>query len=248
MNSITVAPSASLEAGQRAATILKKAIAEEGLARVIFASAPSQEGMLRTLCSDPDVDWSKVQSFHMDEYLGLPMDDSRAFGQWLLDRLPAEAHAGFHRIDSTAEARAEIDRYSAMIDKGVIHLTCLGVGMNGHVAFNEPGTVDFDGAELVRLVELDEMSRLQQVEEGLFSTVDEVPTHAVTLTFAALARGSALVCTVLGQHKAAAVAAAIDGPITEDCPASGLKLLRQVHWFLDPAAGSALQSMVSSGS
>ncbi|GAB3812284.1 glucosamine-6-phosphate deaminase [Tessaracoccus terricola] len=240
MTNVTIAPNPGAHAGAAAAAAIASAVESRGRARVVFASAPSQEEMLATLTADPRVDWSRVDSFHLDEYLGLPASHPRAFGQWLADRLPAEARPGLQRIDAGADPEAEIQRYTTLLGAAPLDVTCLGVGMNGHVAFNEPGDVEFDDPTAMRLVQLELASRLQQVEEGLFATVDEVPTQALSLTFSALTRAKHLVCTVVGDHKAEAVAAALEGPVTTTCPASGLQQLGNVHWFLDDVAASRL--------
>lgn len=248
MSDVTVSQDAGRLAGDAAGDAIARAIIVRGAARVIFASAPSQEGMLASLRARTDIDWSRVQSFHMDEYLGLPMDHPRAFGQWLWDRLPESALAGLHRIDSTADPASEIRRYSSLVATAPIDLTCLGVGMNGHVAFNEPGAVRFDDPETARIVELDLLSRRQQVQEGLFAEIDDVPARALSLTFTALATAEHLVCTVLGAHKADAVAASLDGEVTEKCPASGLQLIDGVRWFLDDQAASKISDRIGARS
>lgn len=242
---VTISADAGRLAGAAAADAIVDAITARGRARVIFASAPSQEAMLSHLGERRDIDWTRVESFHMDEYLGLPMDHPRAFGQWLHDRLPADALPGLQRIDSTADPAREISRYSALVRSDPIDLTCLGVGMNGHVAFNEPGAVRFDDADVARVVELDPLSRRQQVEEGLFATIDDVPVQALSLTFTALTAATRLVCTVLGEHKARAVADALEGPVTEDCPASGLQRVAGVRWFVDDSAASLLTAQTT---
>lgn len=240
MSEVVISEHASDLAGAAAAESIIRAIDTHGRARVIFASAPSQEGMLRRLSAHPGIEWPRVQSFHMDEYLGLPMDHPRAFGQWLGDRLPEAALPGLHRIDSAADPITEISRYSSLVTREPIDLTCLGVGMNGHVAFNEPGA-RFDDPETARVVDLDLLSRRQQVEEGLFVTIDGVPEQALSLTFTALTAAEYLVCTVLGRHKAAAVADALEGPVTEQVPASGLQRIDGVRWFVDEHAASKLR-------
>lgn len=241
MKQLTVASDAGAKAGALAARLIRQAIAERGTARVIFASAPSQERLLAVLAGDASIDWSRVTSFHMDEYLGLAVEHRQAFGQWLSDRLPKDAHSGLMRIDAGADVGDEARRYTELLTAAPVDLTCLGVGVNGHVAFNEPGSVDFNDEETMRVVNLDPKSRLQQVEEGLFPGLSDVPTRALTLTFSAVTRARALICTVLGEHKAEAVAGALDGPVSTSCPASGLQSLRGVSWFLDEPAASMLQ-------
>lgn len=231
---------AGQQAAARAASALRAAIAERGHARAVFASAPSQHQMLKHLAQEPGLDWSRIRSFHMDEYLGLPSDHTAAFGRWLAGRLPAAAHDGFERIHTQDSLDDEAIRYAQLIDEAPIDVVCLGIGVNGHIAFNEPGVASSTDPETVRVVPLDLASRQQQVDEGLFSDLDDVPTHALTLTVPALLSAHTLVCTVIGKHKAEAVARAIIGEIDESSPASFLRTHADVSWFLDAAAASAL--------
>jgi glucosamine-6-phosphate deaminase len=237
---------AGADAARTAAAAILEALDARGGARVIFASAPSQEQMIAALSADPRIDWSRVTSFHMDEYLGLDPDRPQAFGRWLADRLPAAALPGFARIDSAADPTAEAARYAALLSEAPIDVTCLGFGMNGHVAFNEPGVARFDDPELLRVVELDARSRHQQVEEGLFPTLDDVPTRALTLTVPALMSAAVVVATVPGAHKARAVADALAGPVSPDCPASVLRTHPRASIHLDAAAAALVPEHVGS--
>ena len=234
------ADEAGVAAAAQAADVIAAAVAERGSARVIFASAPSQESMLAALGRDPRIDWTKVRSFHMDEYLGLPLDHPQAFGQWLVDRLPADALAGFERIVSTNDARTEAERYTRLLEEAPIDLTCLGIGVNGHVAFNEPDDARFDDDQLVRRVELTPASRTQQVDDALFPSIDDVPAHALTLTVPALVSAATMVATVLGEHKAQAVAAALTAPVSPSCPATVLRTHPSASLHLDAGAASML--------
>lgn len=234
------ARTAARHAADHAAEVVAAAIAARGRARVVFASAPSQEAMLAHLAHDRRIDWTLVESFHMDEYLDLPADRPQAFGRWLADRLPASALPGLERLRTDAPVADEVARYGALVRARPIDLTCLGVGVNGHIAFNEPGLADGDDPETVREVPLDDVSRRQQVDDGLFASIDDVPVRALTLTVPALLSARSLVCTVLGAHKAPAVARALAGPATNDCPASYLPGHPDVRWFLDGPAGSHL--------
>jgi glucosamine-6-phosphate deaminase len=239
---VTVSETAEV-AGQHAAAAGADAIVtaqrQGPLARVVFASAPSQEPFLMALRADPRIDWARVQSFHMDEYLGLRSGSPQAFGQWLADRLPAEALARLERIDPTGDRAQEAKRYAGLLASARIDLTCMGIGVNGHVAFNEPGSA-FDDDRLVRTVELAEASRQQQVDEGLFRSLDDVPTQALTLTIPALLSARTVVATVLGTHKARALADAMTGPIAPSCPASVLRTHDDVSVHVDAAAASLL--------
>lgn len=234
------AEQAGAHAGRLAAGVLRRALAQRGGARVVFASAPSQEATIATLGAAEGIDWSKVTSMHLDDYLGLDPQHPAAFGQWLADRLPEQARSGLDRIRTDGEAGAEVERYTQALEAGPIDLVCLGIGVNGHLAFNEPGDTDFDDPSLVRQIALAHASRQQQVDEGLFATLDEVPTHALTLTVPAIMRGGVIVGTVLGEAKAASVAAALTGPITEELPASALRTHASAHLYLDEAAADSL--------
>lgn len=236
------AQQAGAEAGRQAATVIGAAIAMSGRARVIFGSAPSQQDMLATLAA-ADLDWSAVQAFHMDEYLDLPADHPQSFGRWLADRLPPDI-GSFDRIRPGEEPKAECRRYAALIEPPV-DLVCMGIGVNGHIAFNEPGA-RFDDPELVRLITLDQRSRQQQVDDGCFATLDEVPTKALTVTIPPLV-SAAIVCTVVGERKAPAVAAAFAGPVDTACPASILQRFPQAHVYLDEAAASLLPTVAGRG-
>ncbi|WP_309127336.1 6-phosphogluconolactonase [Microbacterium sp.] len=240
VRSAASATAAGCDAARRAADVIRDAIRARGLARVVFASAPSQDAMLAHLAIEPELDWSRVRSFHMDEYLDLPADHPSCFGLWLQRRLPEQAQAGLERIRTDGGLASEAARYAGLIGEAPIDLVCLGIGVNGHIAFNEPGDADPDDAETVRVVSLDAASRRQQVDEGLFERIEEVPTHALSLTVPALLSGRSLVCSVIGSHKAAAVARALNGPIDASSPASFLRTHADVTWFLDADAASAL--------
>lgn len=223
-----------------AADVIRESIEQQGRARVIFASAPSQDPMLKSLLGQPGIDWSLVEGLHMDEYVGLPLDHQQAFGQWLVDRMEGISIGRFERITPGNDPEREIKRYSDLIREAPIDLVCLGIGVNGHIAFNEPNQSPFDDDRLVRQIELDEASRQQQVDDECFPDLRSVPTHAITLTVPALLGARRLVCTVPGSHKAAAVARALQGPIDESCPASALRTHASVKMHLDAGAASQL--------
>lgn len=229
---------AARAAAETAAEVILAAASARGTARVIFASAPSQERMLDHLTSDPRLDWGMVRAFHMDEYLGLDMDRPQAFGQWLTDRLPSSAR--FERIRTDGDPDSEVSRYSALISEAPIDVTCLGVGVNGHIAFNEPGDTDLADIRVMRQVQLEETSRRQQVDDGLFPSLDDVPTSALTLTVPALVSARSMVCTVLGVSKSEAVARALTGEVSGQCPASILTTHPDAVWAVDKGAASLL--------
>jgi glucosamine-6-phosphate deaminase len=231
---------AGAAAAEAAAAAIRAAIDTRGEARIQLASAPSQEELLAALVADESVDWSRVHAFHIDEYVGLPDGSPHSFGRWLCDRLSGVDLAAFHQMRPGTDPVAEARRYVDLLARGPIDLACLGIGVNGHIAFNEPGAATFDDRLDLRVVTLDGASRRQQVDEDLFGSVSEVPRQALTLTVPALLRAGTVVVTVHGRHKAAAVAAALTGPVGPACPASAVRTHPAASWYLDAAAASLL--------
>ena len=228
-------------AGEHAASAIAAAIAARGAARVILASAPSQDETLATLIAAP-IDWTRVTIFHMDEYLGLPAGHPQTFRAYqqakVLSRLTP---AAFHGIaGESPEAANECFRYATLLAADPIDVCCLGIGENGHLAFNDPPVADFADAALVKVVELDAACRQQQVNDGCFPTLEAVPTHALTLTIPALMSAATLVCSVPGPRKAAAVHATVQGPISTECPASVMRRHGDATLYVDTAAASGL--------
>lgn len=229
-------------AAEIAADLIRRTVDEKGACSVMLAAAPSQDPTLTALLSRADVPWDAVRFFHMDEYLGLAADAPQLFGNWLEQRLRVVQYEAFETFNSEAEdPDSERQRYEELLRSvGTFDLTLLGVGVNGHIAFNEPGDTDFEDSRLVRLVNLDEVSRRQQVDEGLFAALDEVPKQALTVTVSALMKSKAWLMSVLGAAKASAVLELVTGPVTERCPASAIKLHADAHLFLDEHAASLL--------
>ena len=223
-------------AGLAAAEAIAQAIARQGSARVIFAAAPSQNEMLSTLTADTSVDWSKVTAFHMDEYIGLPEDSPQRFARYLhervFDRLPFASlqRLGLHSPESDCEY------YANRLAEKPIDIVCLGIGENGHLAFNDPPVANFNDPQLVKIVTLDLPCRQQQVNDGCFPTIDSVPERAVTLTIPTLMQAMTLICTVPGPKKRNAVRATLHDEISTRCPATILRTHSHCTLFLD--AGS----------
>lgn len=231
-------------AAQRAASILRQALARRGRARIIVASAPSQQELIASLTAAPDLDWSRIAVFHMDEYVGLPAGHSATFRAWqqqhLLSRIEPTA---FHGIrGESADLDAEIMRYTTLLQEAPIDLVCMGIGENGHIAFNDPPVADFNDPCLIKKVALDEACRQQQVNDGCFPETAAVPTHALTLTCPALMSGRAIVCVVPGPRKAAAVKATLEGPIATACPATILRNHPDAVLYLDADSACSLKS------
>lgn len=228
-------------AGEQAAQSISAALAARGAARVILASAPSQDETLATLIAAP-IDWSRVTIFHMDEYLGLPAGHPQTFRAYqqakVLSRIKP---AAFHGIaGESADAAAECARYAALLAAAPIDVCCLGIGENGHLAFNDPPVADFADSALVKVVELDAACRQQQVNDGCFPTLDAVPTHALTLTIPALMSARTLVCSVPGPRKAAAVKATVHDSISTACPATIMRQHADATLYLDAASAAGL--------
>ena len=226
--------------GLAAARRVAATIAACGEARVVFACAPSQDEFLAALLAQP-VDWAKVTVFHMDEYAGLPASHPASFRSYLRGHLLAHiVPRAVHLIRAEADAAGEAARYAALLAERRLDLVCLGIGENGHLAFNDPPVADFVDPALVKLVALDDACRRQQVHDGCFPALDAVPTHALTLTIPSLLGAREISCVVPGGRKAKAVRAALLGPIAPSCPASILRTHPRAVLHLDEAAASLL--------
>jgi glucosamine-6-phosphate deaminase len=230
------------ELGQFAAHEIGEAL-REGLRtkthlRLILAAAPSQSDMLAALRKEPEIDWTRITVFHMDEYIGLPADAPQGFANWLrrefVDHLP---FACFEPINPGNNPEAECKRYAALLAEGPVDFVLLGIGTNGHLAFNDP-PADLDDPLPVKIVTLDTMCREQQVLDGCFPTLDAVPHRAITLTIPTLLGGRELFCCVPGRHKSAAVRAALESPISGDCPATALRTHPRCTLYLDQESSS----------
>lgn len=229
-------------AASRAAQVLRGQIAQQGAARMIVASAPSQDELISNLAAAPDINWSRVTIFHMDEYVGLAADHPASFRRYQQEHLLTKIRpAAFHGIRGEAKNTiAECQRYAALLQEKPIDLVCLGVGENGHIAFNDPPVADFNDPQAVKVVELDSACRQQQVNDGCFPDFASVPQQAITLTCPTLRSGRTLVCVVPGPRKAAAVRAMLCGPIATACPASVLRRHPDATLYLDAAAAGLL--------
>ena len=223
-----------------AAERLRGVLAARPRARVIFAAAASQLDMLDALASEDGIDWSRVDAFHLDEYVGLAKGDPRSFGRWLQEHIWARVRPGrIELIDGgNPDPQAESRRYGALLDDGGIHLGLLGIGENGHLAFNDPHVADFDDPLTVKPVEIDDTSRHQQVRDGAFRAFEDVPRLALTVTMSAILASRSLSVVVPGAQKAEAISRTLEGPIEPACPASGLRRHSDAVLFLDEPAFS----------
>ena len=234
-------------AALEAAEIIKAAIKEKGAANIIIATGNSQLTFLETLRDLSGIDWSKVTIFHMDEYIDLPAGHPASFPTFLqrhlLDHIPAPA-AFYPVIARVGQIEVDCAEYAELLRSYPADLCAMGIGENGHIAFNDPPFAEFDDPVWVKVVRLDQVSREQQVGEGHFGGLDEVPTHAITLTIPALLAAERVLCIVPEARKAEAVYQTLNGPITESCPASILRQTPHVHLYLDAdAAAKAYPSL-----
>jgi len=202
--------------------------------RMVFAAAPSQNEMLDYLAGSELIDWSRVTAFHMDEYLGLNGGADQLFSLYLSRRLFSKVRMkNVFLINSDADTEEEAERYSALLTEAPIDVVCLGIGENGHIAFNDPPVADFSDTQVVKKVSLDRSCRIQQVHEGCFTTLEEVPEKALTLTIPVIFNASHLFCVVPGAGKREAVFNTLHGPVTTACPASVLQKHPDCSFYFD---------------
>jgi len=222
-------------AAEQVALCLRRLIQERGRAVAVFAAAPSQIETLRELVHQPGIDWSRVTAFHLDEYADLAEDHPQSFRRFLREHLTSRVPlAAFHGLRGEAsDPAAECGRYASLLSADPPDIALVGIGENGHLAFNDPPVADFRDPLDVKLVELDEICRRQQVHDGLFARTEDVPRLALTLTLPAILRIPRIFAAVPGVRKRQAVTAALLGPVSTDCPASILRTHPDVDLFLD---------------
>ena len=231
--------SAAAEAG---AQLLCDAIERRGQANMIVATGASQFEVLKALTQDTRVDWSKVVGFHLDEYIGLSVEHPASFRKYLKERLVDKVPLNeFHYVNGEVDAEGECQRLGGLIKEHPIDVAFIGIGENGHVAFNDP-PADFETEAPYLVVELDEACRKQQQGEGWFPTLDDVPQRAISMSVKQIMKSSAIMCSVPDRRKAEAVRAAVEGPITPDVPASVLQEHPHATLFLDKAAAELLNT------
>lgn len=234
------------ELGRRAASagaqLIRATIEKRGSANVIVATGASQFEMLSELVKQPEIDWSKATFFHLDEYVGMPITHPASFRKYLkerlVERLP-QAPAAFHYIDAEGDCEATCQRLGALIQQHPIDVAFIGIGENGHLAFNDP-PADFQTEAPYIVVSLDEACRRQQFGEGWFPTLETVPTRAISMSIKHILKSKAIICSVPDDRKAKAVQGAIEGPITNQVPASILQTHPHTTIYLDKPAASLL--------
>ena len=247
---LTVSPTPdgmATAAAAAGADAIRATLASAPTCNLIVATGASQMGMLTALAAAPGIDWTRVHGFHLDEYVGLPITHPASFRLYLwqrfVSRLPVPL-ASFHYLDGeTDNGRDPADtcqRVGAVLDAHPIDVAFVGIGENGHLAFNDP-PADFETTRPYLIVELDEACRRQQLGEGWFPTLDDVPTRAISMSVSRILASRKIICTVPDERKAQAVRNAVEGPVTPDVPASALQRHADVQLFLDDAAAGLLK-------
>lgn len=222
-------------AAEQAAVAVIRLLAQQPVVNIIFAAAPSQQEFLEALAVQPGIEWQRVNAFHMDEYVGLPADAPQGFGNFLHERIFSKVpfREVFYLNGQADDPAGECRRYAALLEQYPADIVNMGIGENAHIAFNDPHVADFNDPALVKIVDLDEACRRQQVNDGCFATIAEVPQYALTLTVPALMRGRYLFCMVPGEKKATAVKHTVQGQVQEKYPSSVLRTHAAAVLYLD---------------
>jgi glucosamine-6-phosphate deaminase len=230
-------------AADQAAHIMRAGVAKRGVTNVMFATGNSQLAFVDTLVTKtPDVPWADTVVFHMDEYVGVGPDHPAGFQRWIRERIvePTSPRAAYY-VEGLGDPEAACARYAELLVGHPLDLCCLGIGENGHLAFNDPGVADFEDPLDVKVVELEAPCRQQQINEGHFPDLDSVPSHALTVTIPALLRASQVMAIVPEARKAEPVHAALTGPISTQCPASALRAIPHATVHLEPESARLLR-------
>jgi glucosamine-6-phosphate deaminase len=232
------------DAAERAAGILRSAVADKGVAHAMFATGNSQLAFVEALLARNDVPWSDTVIFHMDEYVGIGPDHPAGFQRWIRERIaePARPRAA-HYLDGLALPEKECRRYTDLLARHPLDLCCLGIGENGHLAFNDPPVADFEDPLDLKVVTLDAACRRQQVNEGHFASDADIPAQAITVTIPALLRAGQVLAVVPETRKAEPVRSALEGPVDTACPASILQRTSHATIFLDCQSAALLTSV-----
>jgi len=231
-----------IAAAQEVAKKIKELLKTKKEIAMIFAAAPSQNEFLSHLISDTSVDFTRIHAFHMDEYIGLSTDAPQGFGNFLNEKLFKMVN--FKSVafinGQNCNLQEECERYANLLNQQKIDIVCMGIGENAHIAFNDPHVAFFDDKEAVKIVALDETCRNQQVNDGCFSALEQVPTHAITLTIPMLISANYIYCMVPAKTKAAAVKNVVTQEVSEQYPSSILRKCNQAIMYIDKDSGSLL--------
>lgn len=231
--------------GMEAAAIIRGCIKNNGAANIILATGASQFETLKQLISEKDIDWSKVTMFHLDEYIGLPATHNASFRKYLQERFVSKVPAlkAAYLVNGETDAQAECDRLGALIKQYPIDVAMVGIGENGHLAFNDP-PANFDTEEPYIVVELDELCRKQQMGERWFDSIDDVPRRAISMSVKQIMKSKHIICSVPDSRKAAAVKNTLEQPVSNLHPASILQLHPNCTCYLDEASSALVSPVV----
>jgi glucosamine-6-phosphate deaminase len=229
-------------AARQAAGVIQGAIARSGRAGIVIATGNSQLALIDALVRQEGVDWNRVDAFHMDEYVGISRDHPASFRKWIRTRVEERVRPGrMEYLEGDApDLEAELARYARLLSAGPIDLAFVGIGENGHIAFNDPAVADFEDPLVVKRAILDEDCRRQQVGEGHFANMEAVPREALTLTCPALFRAKTWICSVPEARKAKAVRGALEGPVSTVCPGSLVRTHPDATVYLDTDSSALL--------
>lgn len=213
----------------------------QGKARAVFAAAHSQDDFLLRLSQDESIDFSRITAFHMDEYIGLPENAPQKFGNFLKESIFSKRPFGkINYIHGNEGNEEECSRYTALLKEAPIDITSMGIGENGHIAFNDPAEANFNDPKWMKITHLDSTCREQQVHDKEFDNINDVPKTAYTMTIPALMSSKSIICIVPTRLKATAVHNMLCGPISEECPASILRTHDNAILLLDKEAASKI--------
>jgi glucosamine-6-phosphate deaminase len=227
-------------AADQAAAAIRRAIAERGRARIVAATAASQKEFLEALTSAPDIEWRSVEAFHLDEYIGLPITHPGSFRKMLLEQLIRKTGiANYHLLDGDGDAAAVVHDAGEALASAPIDIAFLGIGENGHLAFNDP-PADFETEEPYLIVNLDEACRRQQVGEAWFSDITQVPQRAISMSVRQILKAKEILAVVPGSQKAQAIALCFNDEISSMAPASILRTHSNATVYLDDASAALL--------
>ena len=231
------------KSGVDGAELIRGALRERGLANIILATGASQFEMLAALVKAPDLDWGRVTCFHLDEYVGLPESHPASFRKYLKERFAEKVPkpmANFHFLNGEGDPGAECKRVGEIIKAHPIDVAFVGIGENGHIAFNDP-PADFETEEPYLVVNLDEACRRQQMGEGWFKSFAEVPARAISMSVRQIMKSRAIICAAPDARKAKAVKMCLEGPVTPMAPSSIMQKHEQALIYLDPDSASLLK-------
>ncbi len=228
-------------AAKNAAEAIKQHLAAQKTVTIVFAAAPSQNEFLDALSFESGIDWSKVVAFHMDEYIGLPETAPQKFALYLKNRFFDKVKPGkVYYLNGNNDPEKECQRYAELMKKFPLDIAFTGIGENGHLAFNDPEVADFNDVKLVKVVDLELVSRQQQVHDGCFKTMAEVPAQALSMTIPALMSANRIFCMVPGATKSNAAKEVVTGEISAGFPASILRRHEQATLYLDSDSAAYL--------